>query len=189
MTNGITKTANCYIIERFCYWENDSKYVYIKFIGVANNFLTWLANSANHIFQIIVTLAMYLVKRFVLGLINESRKSPEIDSLTNCGESWICGNWMRSNVLAPTHVPPHHTPPTFPPSPFLLVLLHCTSPTPSTTVFLSTPVIEIWSKYSSTPMSNYLHLIFNFRITINIFVCPDVSNKSHSPRDRHLCQT
>ena len=33
-------------------WENDSQYVYIKFLGVANQFLTWLANSANHIFRI-----------------------------------------------------------------------------------------------------------------------------------------
>ena len=37
-------------------WENDSQYVYIKFIGVANHFLPLLANSANHILRIILHL-------------------------------------------------------------------------------------------------------------------------------------
>ena len=39
---------------------NNSQYVYIKFLGVANHFLTWLANSANHIFRIILHLDMYV---------------------------------------------------------------------------------------------------------------------------------
>ena len=39
-------------------WENDSQYVHIKFLGVANCFLTWFANSASHIFQIILRLGL-----------------------------------------------------------------------------------------------------------------------------------
>ena len=36
-------------------WENDSQYVLV----VANHFLTWLANSANHISGIILHLVLY----------------------------------------------------------------------------------------------------------------------------------
>ena len=54
--NNLFHIANCYTVEGLnCYsnlkWENNSHYVYIKFLGVAH-FLTWLAN--NHIIMLII---------------------------------------------------------------------------------------------------------------------------------------
>ena len=46
----ITTQLTDFAIQR----ENDSYHVYIQFLVVANNFLNWLANSANHIFHIIL---------------------------------------------------------------------------------------------------------------------------------------
>ena len=50
--NNLFRVANCYTIKWvfLLRWENDSQYVYFRFIGVANHFLTLLANSDNHIF-------------------------------------------------------------------------------------------------------------------------------------------
>ena len=63
---NLRKLVISYMCSNFAPWsvwkfllpnsENDSQYVYIKFMGVTNHFFASLANSANHIFRIVLHL-------------------------------------------------------------------------------------------------------------------------------------